>query len=160
MRKLLYLAAGAALLSAPAAFAQDNSASPSNQPVPAASGPAQTAPADQAAPSDPSMAPSDQTAPPDQAAPPSQAAPVDQGAPVDQSAAPSQDQAGPPAQGPGSAGSNVRANQGSRLYVQQGETNGQSVQIISNAPVPDTHATRRMFPPLSRAGRATRPAGN
>jgi hypothetical protein len=222
MRKLLYLAAGAALLSAPAAFAQNDSMSQGAQPAPPAASSDQGAAPDRVEPSDSNQAmPTDQGPSSDRVAPSGQApqsdepgAPpsADQGQAVDQSQSQAQSQGqytspGQPApgyytqtpqgQGPdqniqgqapdqgvqaqtpdqgvqaqtpdqstqgqapgGSVGSDVRAQSGSRLYVQNGEYQGQSVQIISNAPVPDTRAVRRQFPPLSRAGRATRPAGN
>ena len=35
-----------------------------------------------------------------------------------------------------------------------------AVELVTNGPVPDTPATRALYPPLSRAGRATAPAGN
>jgi hypothetical protein len=131
------LAVGAALLSAPAAFAQIDSA-PGDQPAQVAPDDAQAAPApppDQALPPDQGAAPAGAYQSPDQGpayAPPNQPAPGYY--------------TGPQGQGPGS-----------RLYVQQGD---QGVQIISNAPIRDTLITRRQFPPLSRGGRRTAPAGN
>ena len=37
---------------------------------------------------------------------------------------------------------------------------GVAALTVTNGPVPDTPAVRRMYPPLSRAGRATAAAGN
>jgi hypothetical protein len=146
MRKLLYLAAGVVLLSAPAAFAQ-NDAAPGDQPASAAAADGQMGS------TDPQQ---DAVSGPSQVAP-EQAGAADQGAaPVgayDQSQYQGPAYSSPTQPPPGYYG-------GSRLYVQQGESQGQSVQIISNAPVPDTIAVRRRFPPLSRAGRRTAPAGN
>jgi hypothetical protein len=144
MRKLLYLAAGVALLSAPAAFAQ-NGAAPGDQPASAADSQMGSTDPQQDAASGPPAVAADQAGPADQGAAP--------GGAYDQSQyqGPAYSQPNQPAPG---------YNSGSRLYVQQGESQGQSVQIISNAPVPDTLAVRRNFPPLSRAGRRTLPAGN
>jgi hypothetical protein len=165
MRKLLYLVAGAALLSAPAAFAQNESA-PGDQP--AASAPADSQAMGSTDPQSDAVSGPVQVAPDDAQAAANAPPP---GAYNDQGPAyssPTQPAPGyytqsPSGQGPygyGGANSNVRANSGSRLYVQQGEIQGQNVQIISNAPVPDTLAVRRRFPPMSRAGRRTAPAGN
>jgi hypothetical protein len=62
---------------------------------------------------------------------------------------------------PGTAGATTAPppptySSGTRLYTST--QNG--VQVVSNGPVPDTRATRERFPPLSRAGRRTRPRGN
>ena len=184
MRKLLYLAAGAALLTASAASAQNDSA-PGDQPPAAASGATadgqamgSTDPQQDAVSGPAQVAPDDaqaaaNAAAPDQAGPGQGTAPIgasnEQGPPQGQYSSPNQAVPGyyaqsPQGQGPygyGSANSNVQSNAGARLYVQQGaDQQGQSVQIISNAPVPDTRAVRRQFPPLSRAGRRTAPAGN
>ena len=35
-----------------------------------------------------------------------------------------------------------------------------SPELVTNGPVRDTPATRRLYPPLSRAGKLTAPAGN
>jgi len=33
-------------------------------------------------------------------------------------------------------------------------------ELVTNGPVPDTPATRSLYPPMSRAGKRTAPAGN
>jgi hypothetical protein len=79
------------------------------------------------------MSPSDQAPPADQAAP---------------AAAPA-DQAPPP------AASTASGTETSAVV------NGQTVQVITSQPVPDTRANRAQYgQPLSRAGRRTAPAGN
>lgn len=144
MRKLLYLAAGVAMLTASAAYAQNDQA-PGDQPAPAAAPGGATA--DQAMGStDPQQ---DAQVAPDQAG--------SVGAYNDQSLNQGPAYSSPNQPAPGYY---ARPYAGSRLYVQQGEYQGQNVQIISNAPVRDTRAMRSRFPPLSRAGRRTAPAGN
>jgi hypothetical protein len=141
MRKLLYLAAGVALLSAPAAFAQTDY---QNQNPPPASTPAQPGP-----PPSPDMTDSQGNP---VGAPPSAVQPGPP--PSDQSMPPSATQPGQPPQ-PGDTG------EGTRLYTNEGQTtNPAELQQISNAPVPDTKATRAKYRPLSAAGRRTRAAGN
>lgn len=52
-------------------------------------------------------------------------------------------------------------DQPSRLYVMNTtNASGAQVQIVTNGPVPDTRENRRMYRPLSRAGRRSRPEGN
>jgi hypothetical protein len=134
MRKLLYLAVGAALLSAPAAFAQDESVQ----------GPPPSPPMDQSQP--PPAAMTDSQGNP--VAPPGATLPGQ--VPPDQSAPPSATMPPP----------NDQTNPGARLFTSQTEVNGQQLQVISNAPVPDTKAARAKYRPLSAAGRRTRAAGN
>jgi hypothetical protein len=125
MRKLLYLTLGAALLSAPAAFAQyDSSQSPPSAPPMSQPPPGATdAQGNPIAP--PSAVPPDQSMAPGATVPPSS-----------------------------------DANSGARLYTSETQVNGQQLQVISNAPVPDTKANRAKWRPLSASGRRTRAAGN
>jgi hypothetical protein len=146
MRKLLYLTVSVALLSAPAAFAQNNSQNSMPPPPP------ETAP---------DMSTSPQSAPPpDQ----SQVSP-DTGAVQGNSNVTGQTPGATPGAdnqaAPGTmANPGTETSPGSRLYTNTTEVNGQTLQIISNAPVPDTRATRAKYRPLSHAGRRTSPRGN
>lgn len=49
----------------------------------------------------------------------------------------------------------------SRLFVGTiTDSDGDEIQIVTNGPVPDNATNRAEFPPLSAAGRRTRPMGN
>jgi hypothetical protein len=131
MRKLLYLTLGVALLSAPAAFAQTQTPQPSPPPGAVDSQGNMIAPAPPEA-TQPLPAPPDQSMAPGQTIPPSATAPQPSG----------------------------ETGAGARLYTSETQVNGQQLQVISNAPVPDTKATRAKYRPLSALGRRTRAAGN
>ncbi len=52
-------------------------------------------------------------------------------------------------------------DQPTRLYVVQGtSSSGSQVQIVTNGPVPDTVENRKLYRPLSHAGRRSKPVGN
>jgi hypothetical protein len=166
MRKLLIFTAGVALLSAPA-FAQTAPGSTSGE-QPATGAASQPAPDQGAATTgadtgQPSDVQPGTTAPNGAATPGSNVSGQPSSGPGDVSAGQQPNaQPQPYTAEPGTSGATTAPpppsyTGGTRLYT---STNQQGVQVVSNGPVPDTHANRAKFPPLSRAGRRTKAAGN
>lgn len=58
----------------------------------------------------------------------------------------------------GQSATSATGQSNTRLYSTQGGDMAVNSRVIANAPIPDTAETRRMYPPLSRGGRATRTA--